>query len=354
MGEAKRVFEGVLGKTAPGQTLGLSATYWGSAAREIYGWRFRTHLAAALTGILARAASPTVDVFSLQAGSGPFGFSAARLWSEVIFRLGQGRINLNGLGSQPFNNSPYYGKRRLSSGWANVNKENRGNLERLMVLLGRIQEADTSAAGDALASFIAASPPRQVGGFPPVEVEGLGSLTVFSVASLVGEILSEGSKGGRRGQAFVAACLSAAAPGRVEMSPNVNDPSFRSVGDIRFGSSVIVEVKDRGVVFADVSRFLDTVAGVGPNPGVAVFVALRGGASGEGLDLGKCAAYASSMSVPLQVWVEPLNVLQQSWMWSGVELGVFLRRFVSAFEWWAHLLGDTVGHRLLLDGLRSG
>ena len=86
---------------------------WVKNSRIAYSWATRTPLAMVLCGLLSRASNPVVDPYSLQEGSGEFGYNAHGLWSSVIYKHGYGIINLNRLKEIPFNNSPFNGKRKL-------------------------------------------------------------------------------------------------------------------------------------------------------------------------------------------------------------------------------------------------
>ncbi|GMA37551.1 restriction endonuclease, SacI family [Demequina litorisediminis] len=206
---------------------------WAEVSREVYGWaQAKTYLAAVLCGLVARATDARANPLSLQVGddAGTFGYAATSLW-QVIQGVAHGRVDLRSLKSQPFNNSPFGGKRILSSDWANVAPRNRPLLARTVSLMANVAEMSRSDAAQALRDFLSAVPDATL---PSVLEAHLATSHLDLVAffeSLETFLLDDGENG-RRAQAMVAAAISLVHPLGTFTPKSVNDPSRTTPGDV--------------------------------------------------------------------------------------------------------------------------
>ena len=207
---------------------------WATVAREVYAWtKAKTYLAAVLCGLVARATDDQANPLSLQVGEdeASHGYAATSLW-QAIQGVAQGRIDLRQLKSQPFNNSPFGGKRFLSVDWENVAAFNRPVLARTVHLMETVANMTQPEAAAALRSFLWAVPDAR--GAHGVKVDLFASRVDLEAFfdSLDAFLLDDGENG-RRAQAMVAACLAMVHPDHVDTPRSVNDPSRTLAGDVR-------------------------------------------------------------------------------------------------------------------------
>lgn len=320
--------------------------YWASVAEEVYGWRAKTYLAAIMCGLVARATDARANPLSLQVGDpGSFGYSAPTLW-QIIRSYAQGNVDLRNLKNQPFNNSPFYGKRLISRDWENVSPANRPILERTVELLERIAEMDGDQAVSALRGFLYNVPDdparRKVG---VLTAERLDLVGFFDRLNLFLE--SDGEQG-RRAQAMVAAALALVHPDRIDTPRSVNDPSRKLAGDVRvLGEhpdsgryALYAEAKQTRVEPELVDQFADEVRR-SDDAGVAAYGALVNARSyarsRRALPLPSWREVLAQRGVVMAIWEDPAVMVRDALVWSGLDIrtgiGMFVERYVSYLQY---------------------
>lgn len=354
---------------------GLSGE-WIAHGRKAYQWKVRTPLALLLCGLLARATDANVDPLSIQANSGDYGYNAAGLWKDVIFKHASGRISLRKLKNVPLNNSPFNGKRRLETNWQNTSSVSKDVLSELHEMLTQVDAMSPSQAEAALLTvfLVAPDPAEVVGRAKPrqdVSYPQLVSLVEFTDA--VGNFISLNSDDGRRAQAFVTACLEVALPDRITTPASINDPSRNLPGDVKSllsaeakaAGPLFVEVKDKLARRPDVEQFIKEVqsydgqasagyAALANTPAAESAVALHS-------QIPPAEELTKSTGIPVVVWKSPLEMLAQATTWSGLPTSEAIWRCAHNYlKWLDHL--DTGKNdspadwrrRILLMGFLDG
>jgi hypothetical protein len=324
-------------------------TDWVEHSREAYRWSTRTPLALFYCGLLARATNPTVDPLSIQGGSGESGYNAAGLWSEVIYKHALDRIDLRRLKNVPLNNSPFNGKRRLSTDWENVSSASSRALSALFDWLSQVESMSSSDAEAALLSVLLAAPNAPISA-GRVKFDSAAQhptlLSLVEFADQVSRFISLNSDHGRRAQAFVAACLEVALPERISTPASVNDPSRRSPGDVKSLSSedgaevgaLLVEVKDKPTRRQEVLDFVKNVRDFNPSASVG-YAALANKASAEEhfspqTRIPTSEELTRSEGMPVLVWKTPLDLLSQSAAWSGLPTSTVIWKCAHNYLYW--------------------
>jgi hypothetical protein len=306
---------------------------WISHSRTAYKWATRSPLAIVLCGLLARAASEDVDPLSLQQSSGDYGYNASGLWKEVIVKLAGSHISLRQLKDQPFNNSPFNGKRRLGTDWESMSSRSVVPIAQAYAMLTEVEQMDSKSAERALLSFLLAAPnpaslsvesPDLLGEVPQLSVD------LVEFCDSVATFIKLNSDDGRRAQAFVTAAIEVALPGRVTTPASIHDPSRTSPGDVKTHkahdvSSVgpfYVEVKDKPVRAAVVRMFLESVRSFDVNASAGYAAFANGVAAEKSLDEGSRIPSAEELTrssgIPCVVWRSPLDLMSQVVSWSGL------------------------------------
>lgn len=323
---------------------------WVRNSIEVYGFVTRSPLAALLNGLLARATDADADPFSLQAGSGPHGFTATRLWKEAIRRHGQKRIYLNKLKDQPFNNSPWSGKRRVANDWENTSPASKAALTRLTTLLTEVEAMDTAQARQALLSVLVAAPDPPVSQSAALAQGQTLSLSLTDFAEAVREFILLNSDDGRRAQAFVTAVVEVALPGRTTTPESVNDPSRSAPGDVKshalgdpkaFGP-LFVEVKDKVVRRTDVDQFIKEVQAFDEQASVGYAALANDTNTQQSLPTNSRIPDAASLTrefgIPVLIWLSTLELLSQAAAWTAIPMPRFLALCAENYlRWLEHI-----------------
>jgi hypothetical protein len=297
--------------------------YWNKVREEVYTWKgAKTYLAMLLVGLVARATSDKIDARSLQANSGqPGSFNAARVW-EIFYNHSEGRIFLLNLKRVPFNNSPFYGKRYLDPNWENVRPANRARLTRLATLLDSVNAMTKQQAAAALRDFMTGIPDSPNAQLVKATASGVNLPALFEATE---QFLLDNSEGGRRGQAFVAACFGLIHGDRVFTPTSVNDPSRSEPGDVRVTETatervaLFVEAKQKLVKAADVHSFAKEVRQHDPT-GVAGYAALVNDQHASRSSLAGLPTWQEVLekdSVLMGIWSNPAELLGSAIIWSA-------------------------------------
>jgi hypothetical protein len=334
---------------------GFVPNEWAGVATEVLGWkRAKTYLAAVMCGLVARATNDGANALSLQVGDDETsgGYSATSLW-QTIQVLAQGRIDLRNLKGQPFNNSPFGGKRLLATDWENVAPFNRAVLARTVELMESVNRMGKAEASAALRSFL-----WSVNDPAGIEIAGIDLAAsrvdlVGLFASLDAFLLDDGENG-RRAQAMVAACLALLHPEDVDTPRSVNDPSRTLAGDVRVvGKSartgrlaLYAEAKQKFTPPEWVSQFADEVKGKDP-AGVGAYAALvnkRATARGRrAVELPDWRAVLKETGVLMAIWDNPADMVRDAIVWSALEVPEAVGRFVELYaEYLRHVEVEPV------------
>jgi len=310
---------------------------WSKVKDEVYAWKgAKTYLAMLLVGLIARATSDKADARSLQANSGqPGSFNAARVW-EIFYNHAEGRLFLLNLKRVPFNNSPFYGKRHFDPNWENVRSGNRVRLSRLAHWLDSLNTMSAEEAGVALRDFMSGIPDSPNAQLVKVTASGV-SLPAFFEATE--QFLLDNSEGGRRGQAFVAACFGLIHGDRVFTPSSVNDPSRNEPGDVRVTETdperlaLFVEAKQKLVKAADVHSFAKEVRQHDPT-GVAGYAALVNDQHASRSSLAGLPSWQEILekdSVLMRIWSSPAELLSEAIFWSALDIDSAAAAFSALF-----------------------
>lgn len=334
---------------------GLSPKWIANASRAL-GWSTRTPFAAVMCALLARTASPEVDPLSLQDRSGTHGYNAAGLWKDVIFKHGTGSVSLNHLKPVPFNNSPFNGKRRLSNDWDNVAKKSQVPLAETIAMAADVSSYTCEQARMSLLSFLVAcpDPPVALAGVADLAESDLGfiSISLAEFADGVSNFIGLNSDGGRRAQAFVAACLEVALPDRIWTPRSINDPSRSQPGDVKshpVGDAknfrpLYVEVKDKLVSADAVHAFMEEVK-KHDHASAAGYAAFANtpeveAALPEQQRVPDAEALARQHGIGISIWKSPLGMIGQCSVWAAVSAPEFIWHCSQNYRRWLRHL-DT-------------
>lgn len=315
------------------------AERWSVVIQTVAAAPARTYFAVLATALVARSLDGRVDATALMLDAGRGGYSAATVARELVDFASRYNINLRSVGPVPFNNSPFTGKRRVDPDWENVAPANRIHLSFLHAALQQVNALTPTDAGKAAALLFAERINMGRPNEPALLVSSHEGPQLFeALARVAGEFIAKDPESGRRGQAFVAACLSLRYA-QVE-SARVNDPSRRHPGDVRgyIDSRIAVhcEVKQRVVASSEVERFAAQVAG--DDTPVALYAALANNRDTVPLDRVEATA-ASKNHVVLMVYTDPWRLARDAALWSGLPAGELPTRFDAAFIAWLSKMG---------------
>jgi hypothetical protein len=258
-----------------------------------------THIAFLGTSILAKAASPSIDLTALKpvhAGGNVDAYSARTLSEKVLVPLAaKHMVHIGVTGRQPLNNQPYFRMTSLGDGTP-VRGKALPAFEYILALVAELQKArGTAMAKRALRAFIAVRQRH----WPRYDVaSGRVSVSAEMLAQRIEELVRKNSENGARAQAVAAGLLDVfVGDGRVE-SGRVNDPSRHYPGDVCIlsdGDDEVVhweksfEVRDKPVSASDVTVFCAKCAHTGVRE-ASVLMVSQNQAPLDDLDLMRQAA----------------------------------------------------------------
>lgn len=324
----------------------FEANEWARIAVEVYAWkRAKTYLAAVLCGLVARSTDSKANPLSLQVGDDEDfrGYAATSLW-QTIQVIAQGRIDLQQLKSQPFNNSPFSGKRFLSTEWENVASYNRPVLARTVELMELVATMSQSEAASALRSFLWAVPDAPDARAIKVDLDG-SHVDLPAFFEALERFLLDDGENGRRAQAMVAASLAMVHPNHVDTPQSVNDPSRTLPGDVRVvdtanGSSMLglfAEAKQKVTPPEWLDQFADEINNRGPG-GVSAYGALVNkrvlARSRRAEPLPNWRDILRDKGVLMTVWDNPSDMVREALVWSGLNATAGVGRFVTLYAFY--------------------
>lgn len=234
----------------------------------------RTYTAILATALLARSVSSKAEPRILMVRAGPQGYSARHLFTHVIFeeckRLD---VPLGTIGREPHNNQPFFGNAQIDE--VVRGRVDPGRLPTFDSFVESIDAVGQLSPAQALAAFASFLRFRlRVNPRVRVELEE-GSYDLSAIRRELGTFLRTGVEGGRRGEAFVAACLDLWYE-HVSVNVKANDPSRHLPGDVgvfkneaamrSFDPSAVIflaEVKEREASDGEILQFAENVAAQG-------------------------------------------------------------------------------------------
>jgi hypothetical protein len=344
LGRAEAVVEQALSqREADRATAVFRPNEWADIAREVYGWRrAKTYLAAVFTGLVARATDGTANPLSLQVGDDDSsrGYAATSLWQTVQVQA-QGRIDLRNLKSQPFNNSPFYGKRVLAADWENVATFNRKVLTRTVELMEAVSFMSKEEAAAALRSFMFAIPDSVLDEHASIDFAATQVDLLALFESLEAFLLDDGENG-RRAQAMVAASFAMLHPDHIDTPKSVNDPSRLLAGDVRVVGTVpqrgrlamYAEAKQKYTPPEWVDQFATEIKETDPT-GTGAYAALvneRAMTRGRRVSgLPHWRDVLRDTGVLMSIWDNPSDMVRDAIIWSGLEVPEAVGMFVDLY-----------------------
>jgi len=314
---------------------------WALVSEEVYAWaKAKTYLAAVLCGLVARATDELANPLSLHVGELAGGYAATSLW-QVIQTHAQGRMDLKHLKSQPFNNSPFYGKRVLSSDWENVSSANRPRLERTVQLMQQLAQMSRSDARFALRSFLYGVPDDEARGvLVATVVEGALDLNRFFTA--LDDFLLDDGESGRRAQAMVAAALALVHGDNVATAESIHDPSRSLPGDVRVVSlaedgnphALFAEAKQKVTEPEWIDQFATEIHAYAPGGTAAYGALVNDRAAARAKRIGALPDWRDVLherGVISVIWTNPADMVRDAVVWSALDAHQAVVRFVEFY-----------------------
>ncbi len=280
------------------------------------------------TALLAKAVNRHVSAFALQESAGHKGYSARGLAKNVLVpRCVVNSIGIRTTGAEPLNNSPFFREKEVSRALG-VSDRNRGDLEYLCALLAKADFLEGDDALRALAAFLRARE-ELTRKAPHVEVM-IGDLSVRDVIERAAVFTLENAEGGRRGQAFVAACLDLAFDD--VRSGLVNDPSVRVPGDaliLEGGEPMLsAEAKQKPVSEAEIRQFAARLAAARVAQGM--YCAFH--RNQPSLDAGRIANdVLKEHGVVMMIYSDPSDLLRTAILWCRLPIIDAMKAFSVSF-----------------------
>jgi hypothetical protein len=207
------------------------------------------------TALLAKATNPRVDPFSLKTRKIPNAYSARSLCKDVLVPCAvEARINLGTTGREPLNNQPFFRFERVAPDMV-VRESGRPYLDVLCSALKAAEPLGSRESLEALAAFLRVRM-RADTAAPPVLAEEMSDIQ--ELADTSSRFIAENPEHGKRGQAFLAACLSLVFD--EVKTARVFDPSRHIPGDVSVSESGVptlaAESKQRPTSSSEVLQFV--------------------------------------------------------------------------------------------------
>ncbi|MGC1185192.1 MAG: restriction endonuclease, SacI family [Candidatus Dormiibacterota bacterium] len=231
----------------------------------------RTYTAVLVTALLARAVTPDAQPRVLMVRAGMSGYSARGLFTHVVFeeckRLD---IPLGTIGREPHNNQPFFGQAEIDDVVrSRVDTVRRPIYDRFVDDIDAAGELTSPQALLAFACFLRL---RMKSDSRVRLVLDTGAYDLSVIRGELPTFVLTGNEGGRRGEAFVAACLDLWYE-HVRVNIKANDPSRNLAGDVAVfqtaaamasldpkGVLFLSEVKEREATDGEMLQFAENVA----------------------------------------------------------------------------------------------
>jgi len=315
---------------------------WRDRSRRVQSWP-KTHFAAVIAGLVAKATDQEANPLSLQRGAGePGRYSASGVWTKFYERA-RGETSVNGLKARPFVNGLYDQRQVLTRGW--TDNENGARVDEVVGWMEELAEADPSEARNALDAFLLELPNAEVASQSIFEIGDDISPAEFLL--LLEEFLARDAETGRRAQAFVAACL-ALIHGRdsVFTPVSVHDPSRKAPGDASVrgqGKALAAEAKWDTVREANLREFSESVA-QRTEGGTAIYGALVNRDTGRPVAMHWREVTAASGTLTA-IYDEPATLVRDAIVWSAKPFAEAVVEFFGLYRYfleWIEVRNDTL------------
>ena len=290
---------------------------------------YLTSIAVLGNAMLAKAANPRVDVFSLKAGADhPGAYDARRTAERVLVPASQQHeFHLGVTGPQPLNNSPFFRTLRIFSQMT-VRKNAKPLLNDLLSLLQEIALMRTPEAVEALAGFIIVR--RRYVERYDVAPPSIRVATYPQLAEAIGSFVHERSEGGGRAQAVAAGLLDVDfGPERVRLGKK-NEPDRHVPGDIGLRAYAaddapferVLEIRDKPVKDYTVRPVAEKAASQGVPKVTLVAIASDQGP----LDEVACKEAARVVGADLDIYQDWGALISSLSAWTGKTEVVWVER----------------------------
>lgn len=280
---------------------------------------YRTSIAVLGNSMLAKAANPRVDVFSLKASADhPGAFDARRSAERVLVPASQrSAFHLGVTGPQPLNNQPYFRSQRIESRMV-VRANAQPLIDLLLEDLQEIALMRKPEAIEALAGFVIVR--RRYVPVYPVSSSAFSVDTFHLLASACERFVSARSEGGGRAQACAAGLLDVTFGKALVRLGRRNEPDRQVPGDIglrtRDGDDAVygqvLEVRDKPVYDYTVQPIALKAAEAGVAKATVIAIARNQNA----VDQRACADAARAVGVDLRMFTSWRDLIDSVSAWS--------------------------------------
>jgi hypothetical protein len=282
---------------------------------------YRTSIAVLGNALLAKAANPRVDVFSLKASADhPGAFDARRSAERVLVPASQrSAFHLGVTGPQPLNNQPFFRSQRIESRMV-VRPNAQPLIDLLLTNLQEIALMRRPEAIEALAGFVIVRR-RYVPVYPTTS--GAYAVDTFErLAAACERFVAARSEGGGRAQACAAGLLDATFGDPLVRLGRRNEPDRDAPGDIglrtRDGDDApygqVLEVRDKPVHDYTIQPVAQKAAAAGVPKAAVIAIAHDQGP----VDERACADAARAIGVDLRLFTSWRDLIASLSAWSPV------------------------------------
>lgn len=322
-GVAEARFRAALDLARSGRELPIE---WLEHTRRIGESPSKTFVAMLGTALLAKATDASVDPFALKVRDYTNAYSARSLCKDVLVPAAvKAGISLGTTGREPLNNQPFFRYERVSQDMAVLGPA-RPFLNYLLSCLRELEELPEDASLLALAAFLRVRLQQPVALGP--RQEGTPVIGLAGLVEVMAAFVARDPEGGRRGQAFVAACLDLVFPD--VRTRRINDPSRHWPGDVVVFSietiTLASEVKQRPATDTEILQFVEGLGRRGVER--ALVVALDPKQPSLAIEDLRQVAW-DRHQVHLMVFEDPRELLLAALTWSADSLRLTLSRFPS-------------------------
>ena len=306
---------------------------WTMRCAEMRAWRYRTHFAVMLTGLIAKATDAQADPRSLKTVAGPTTigrFNAAMVWKAFYDRAVPAGLDLGKLKAVPHNNQPYMSMKYVDGTTESTNSATKQAVATLYEWLTELNELSQEDAQDALDAFLLAVP--DVALVREIALGASREIQPQEVLDAVSEFILADTENGRRGQALLAACLGLVHGDDVETPASINDPSRSSLGDAtirRSGKLLGAESKQKIVTSAEVLNTAKELHAREPEAAL-VYGAFVNAADGTRLDREWRGITKLSGSL-VAIHDDPATLLRDAIIWSALPFSIAAVQFTQLF-----------------------
>lgn len=317
----------------PGQDTSHLPAVWSDRCADLRSWRYRTHFAVLLTGLIAKAADDRVDPRSLKTVAGPTSigrFNAANVWKIFYDRAIPAGLDLGGLKAVPHNNQPYMSMKYLDGTTDSTKPETKRAVKVLHEWLTELNGLARAEAQDALDAFLLVVP--DLATVREVTLGATRDIQPDEVFSAITDFINADTENGRRGQALLAACLGLVHGDDVETPASINDPSRNSLGDAtirRSGKLLGAEAKQRIVTVAEVRNTAKDLHVREPNASL-VYGAFMNGSDGRPL-AGTWRDLTRQTGTIVVVHDDAASLVRDAIVWSGLPVPDAVVKFARGF-----------------------